>query len=124
MDGLGIPSVARLKHATLFTTPASDARLCRAIELQREGSADPRQHGRTPPLWMPKRELSRFLQRISDAAQKEEARRQRAAAAVAAAREKKAAAAAAAAVAAANAPEASAVLPAGTRRAAFNAGMR
>ena len=35
--------------------------------MQREGASDPRQHGRTAPLLLPKKELGRLLQRIADA---------------------------------------------------------
>ena len=31
-------------------------------QVQREGASDPRQHGRTAPLLLPKKELGRFLQ--------------------------------------------------------------
>ena len=40
--------------------------LLRAVDIQREGAADPAQHGATPPIAMPKREVTRFLERIAD----------------------------------------------------------
>ena len=90
--------------------------------MQREGAIDPRQHGRTAPLLLPKKELGRFLQRIADT---DKHARERAAAALAAA-SARAARAAAAATDAQQARAAAAqveMVPAGTRRACFHAGM-
>ena len=90
--------------------------------MQREGASDPRQHGRTAPLLLPKKELGRFLQRIADA---EKHGRERAAAARAAtsARAARAVAAATDAEEAQAAAELVEGVPAGTRRACFHAGM-
>ena len=106
----------------LLATPALDAAQLLGVEVQREGASDPSQHGRTAPLLLPKKELGRFLQRIKDA---EKLNRERAAALLA----KEASKAARAAAAATEVEEAQAaaaqveMVPAGTRRACFHAGM-
>ena len=47
-DGRGMPSAERLMKATLIATPAMENTLLRAVDIQREGAADPAQHGATP----------------------------------------------------------------------------
>lgn len=65
-DGRGLPSTERLLKAVVLATPAMELPLLKAVDLQREGATDPLQHGKTPPILMPKREVVRFLERIAD----------------------------------------------------------
>ena len=65
-DGRGLPSTERLLKAVVLATPAMELPLLKAVDLQREGATDPLQHGKTPPILMPKREVVRFLERIGD----------------------------------------------------------
>lgn len=121
-DGRGIPSTSRLLRAVVLATPALSREMKLGVEIQREGSADPQQHGHTPPLTLPKKELGRFLQRITDTLKRDRERAE-------AARAKEAAEAAKVEAEATDAAEARAaarqatVLPAGTRRSSFRAGM-
>jgi len=112
----------RLSTPRAVSRPAIPARLRLGVEVQREGAADPAQHGRSAPLCLPKRELGRFLQRIEDS---DRTARERAAAAAhqAAALAAKEAAKASDAAEAREAAAQAIVLPAGTRRASFRAGM-
>ena len=96
------------------------------VEVQREGAVDPQQQGHAAPVILPKKELGRFLQRIADAQKRErvqaEAIRAREAESAARAAAREAAAADDASAASAAARQAT-VLPAGTRRSAFKAGL-
>ena len=65
-DGRGLPSTERLLKAVVLATPAMELPLLKAVDLQREGATDPLQHGKTPHILMPKREVVRFLERIAE----------------------------------------------------------
>ena len=65
-DGRGMPSAQRLMRATILSTPAIPPALSEAVNLQRDSAPDPSHHGHAPPLTLQKRELGRFMQRLSE----------------------------------------------------------
>ena len=72
-----MPSTERLLKAVVLATPAMEMPLLKAVDLQREGATDPQQHGKTPPTFLPKREVVRFLERIAEYDKAKEERRVR-----------------------------------------------
>jgi len=67
-DGKGLPSDELLLRAVVFVAPApaTDPDLHSAVVVQRDGALDKEQMGQMPPLLMPKREVTRFLERIGE----------------------------------------------------------
>ena len=115
-DGKGVPSSERLLRAVLCTTPATEPKLAAAVRLQREGASEPEQQGRTPPTTLQKREAARFMQGLAEhagAVRAQEAKRAQEAAATQVEAE----------LASGDAVDESAVLPAGSKRAAYAAVM-